>query len=79
MELFLCLDCHEGGEDELDIRVITDVVIVVALDLFGYVVDELGEEGDLGEFVEGDELQAGQGVTVDSIRWRAVGKAALCG
>jgi hypothetical protein len=79
VELFLGYDCVKSGEHEGDGLVIANVVSVVALDLVGDVVDELGEEGDLDEFVEGDKLETCLGIFGDTCWGCAVGKAAMCG
>jgi hypothetical protein len=62
VELFLCLDGLEGGEDEVDDFVVADVVRWVALDFIGNVGGELREEGGFGDFAKSNEPRAGQGV-----------------
>ncbi len=79
VELFLGDNRVEGGEHEVYRPVVANVVMMVALDLVGDVVDELGEEGDLGEFVEGDEPETCLGVVGDASWGRAIGEAAVRG
>jgi hypothetical protein len=49
----------------------------VVLDVGRDVVDELSEESNLGQLVEGNEPQTGEGVALGSWRWASVGKTAM--
>ena len=74
VKLLLGLNSGEGIDDKLLDAVAADAV---ARHIVCDVVDEIGEEGDLEQLVEGNELKAGQGVCCDgSWRW-TIGQSSL--
>lgn len=67
------------GLDDLDQGGFLEGAGAVARHVVGDVLEQLGEEGDLGELVEGDEAQRGERVWLDRWRWWAVGQSASGG
>ena len=75
VELFLCLDSGESIDDKVSrICIVENISINVVRD----VGQEFRIESNLKQLVEGDELQACQGVILYSWWWRSIGKAAVC-